>query len=80
MPRHRLAQEEALRRIQLIEDALRAGHPPPHIPLRIGEHSAIRVGLDAAGVSASSSGEKVETMQARAGRLIDWSRLGNLRR
>ena len=73
MPRHRLAQEEALRRIQLIEDALRAGHPPPHIPLRIGEHSAIRVGLDAAGVSASSSGEKVETMQARAGRLIDWS-------
>ena len=72
MPRHRLTQEEALRRIDLIEDALRAGHPPPNIPLRVGEYSAVRIGLEAAGVSSSSSGNKIATMQARGNRKINW--------
>lgn len=70
---NRLTPEECHRRINLIEDALRRGHKPPDQTLRAGELSAIRVGLEAAGVSTTSSGDTLRRIEERVGRKVDWS-------
>jgi len=70
---NQLTLEECHRRINLIEDALRKGHKPPDQTLRAGELSAIRVGLTAAGVSTTSSGDTLRRIEARSGRKVDWT-------
>lgn len=73
MPFPRLTRAEALRRIELIEQALRDGHPPIGAPVRHGQRNAFTAGMLRAGVRSNTSTEALERIEDAAGRTIDWS-------
>lgn len=73
MPFPRLTRAEALRRIEMVEQALREGHPPIGSPAKHGQRNAFAIGLSRAGVNSNTSTEVLERLEAAAGRAIDWS-------
>jgi hypothetical protein len=73
MPTPPLTKAEALRRIEAIEHALRAGHPPPGHVSPAGTHGAIKQGLAACGLNGAIGIEACRRAERAAGRLIDWS-------
>jgi len=73
MPYPRLSSDEATRRIEAIEQALREGCSPPGQPGRFGQRNAVAMGLMRCGVKANTSADVLARMEEAAGRKIDWS-------
>lgn len=73
MPTPKLSRDEALRRIEAVEAALRAGHAPPGRTSGPGRHGALAVASDALGLPGTWGSEKIGRIEAAAGRSIDWS-------
>lgn len=73
MPYPRLSADEATRRIEAIEQALREGCSPPGQPGRFGQRNAVAAGLLRCGVKANTSADVLARMEEAAGRKINWA-------
>jgi hypothetical protein len=73
MPQQSISKEEAERRIALVEEMLRAGHPPKGVPPRAGQIGAIRAAGLADGASQGASGSRYQVAVDLIGREADWS-------
>lgn len=72
MPAHPLAPAEALRRVELIEQLLREGHPPPGYPAPNGAKGAVYEAAARLGKKFCASKEAISRIEASAGRAINW--------
>lgn len=73
MPTPRLTKDEANRRIALVEEKLKAGHPPPGHAIGAGQRGAIRAAAAEDNKSVGASNSWLNASVEVAGREPDWS-------
>ena len=73
MPTPSISRDEGLRRIQLIEEALRDGFSPPGVVNKKGKHGAIYEASIRMGLNGSCGYREIHRIETAAGRKIDWS-------